>query len=235
MSRDPRSALQALIEKWREQARKDARYGVTQSMTSDREYYGTVNAGFESLKCADELAAVLASWPPDPPAIDPEELRQRLTEIEHTITDIRRRNPPGKASTLGVNWNLIANDLEFLLPLARSVAPPIAPRLVIAGTCRHDAPHYCANCGNSFTALEAVAPPVAVPPPPPENLIIHRLMMALNRARSNFGMVAGDGSTCGVAVADIDVVLSSDGLCEAMAAELAARPGDGAAPATEKP
>lgn len=51
--------LKALLTTWRERARLDARYGVNQAVTSDREYYGTVNAALATISCADELETAL--------------------------------------------------------------------------------------------------------------------------------------------------------------------------------
>ncbi len=53
------SPLARLIAQWRSRARTDLKYGTEQSLESDREYYGTVNAGFEAAQCADELEAAL--------------------------------------------------------------------------------------------------------------------------------------------------------------------------------
>ena len=49
-------------------------------------------------------------------------------------------------------------------PSAPASAPP--EELVIVGTCRNDAPHYCPNCDNSFIALRSAAdtPGPASPP-----------------------------------------------------------------------
>ena len=59
------AAVTQLVDKWRKDAKKDALYGVSQPMKSDREYYGTVNAAFAIAQCADELAALLGSRSPE--------------------------------------------------------------------------------------------------------------------------------------------------------------------------
>lgn len=58
--------LRALVATWRARAKVDVRYGVDQALASDREYYGTVNAGFEARQCADELEALLPPAPKGP-------------------------------------------------------------------------------------------------------------------------------------------------------------------------
>lgn len=49
------NALIALRKTWQTRAKADARYGAAQATTSDREYYGTVNAAFAVIECSDEL------------------------------------------------------------------------------------------------------------------------------------------------------------------------------------
>lgn len=53
--------LRALVEDWKLKARDDAKEGAAQAMTSDREYYGRVNAAFVYRDCADELEHALAA------------------------------------------------------------------------------------------------------------------------------------------------------------------------------
>ncbi len=53
------SGLRELVEKWREEAKDDARYGVKQAMVKDREFFGCVNAALAIDRCANELDAAL--------------------------------------------------------------------------------------------------------------------------------------------------------------------------------
>lgn len=52
--------LRALVETWKAKAKDDAKSGAAQAMTSDREYYGRVNAAFAYRECADQLESALA-------------------------------------------------------------------------------------------------------------------------------------------------------------------------------
>ena len=57
----PREALEGLRDKLRHKAQVDAKAGVKQVGTSNREYYGLVNAALAYDECADELDALLAA------------------------------------------------------------------------------------------------------------------------------------------------------------------------------
>ena len=54
-------ALRQLVERWREEAKKNMRRGVNMACVSTREYFGGVNYGLGQFTCADELDAVLAA------------------------------------------------------------------------------------------------------------------------------------------------------------------------------
>jgi len=56
-----RRELEKLVEKWRQQARADAKYGVKHAMGSKREHYGAVNVALAKWECADELASALSA------------------------------------------------------------------------------------------------------------------------------------------------------------------------------
>jgi len=71
-----RSALQALIDQWRREA-ADAR--------ANNEFL--VDPGAERLHCASDLAALLASWPPDPP-LPPDEFTQQLVAKDSRIQQL---------------------------------------------------------------------------------------------------------------------------------------------------
>jgi len=55
-----RPIAEALMQRWRMKARTDAKAGAKEALTSDREYFGRVNAAYVYDECAEELGALIA-------------------------------------------------------------------------------------------------------------------------------------------------------------------------------